>query len=197
LTGKDRHEVLACLSGSGSPFPLTRERAHRERVHHLVVRVLGFNRAGEFLVQRRSASRETHPGAYTDTASGHVSFHLALLFDPLGVYLSEALRELEEEMGVSVLGGKGSPLIRLFGEPRYSAEAFETAHCFVAAVEGRPRPNDEVDAAGTGYVSRNELERMLVEEEFVPEARDLWLDLLRSVGPRNPFDVFFRGLEGA
>lgn len=191
MTGKDSDEILACLSGSGRPFPLARERAHRERVPHLVVRVLGFSAAGEFLVQRRSASRETHPGAYTDTASGHVSFHLALLFDPPGFYVSEALRELEEEMGVSVLGEKGSPYIRPFGEPRYSPEAFETAHCFVAAVQGQPRPNDEVDAAGTGYVSRSELEKMLAEEEFVPEARDLWLDLLRYIGPNNPFDFFF------
>ncbi len=181
---------MACIGAKGTIFPLSRDRAHKDRVHHLVVRVLAMDARGRFLVQRRSPTRESYPGAYTDSASGHVSFRLGLLFDLQRALLEDAARELEEEVGVTVANRNG-PLIRPFGRPVYSPDAYETSHCFVARVGGKIRPSDEVDPAKTRFVGRPRLERMLEKEEFVPVARELWRALLEELGNRDPEDVFF------
>jgi len=170
---------------------MPRSTAHRQGVHHLVVRVLAFNREGEYLVQRRAEKKESCPGFYTDSASGHVSFSLGLLFQPEVVLLGESSRELEEEVGLSPVGGEEGELIRPFSVPRYSPEAFETSHCFVAAVEGEVVTSEEVDPARTGFVGRDRLVEMLGSGKFVPVAREYWWELLREVGEGNPWDVIF------
>ena len=187
---KDATELLACISRNGVIFPLSREQVHKERIHHLVVRVLAFNTQGEYLIQSRSASRDTYPGAYTDSASGHVSFQISLLFDLDKLLKKEAIRELKEEMGLSILHRDGA-LIRPFDPPAYSLEAFETSYGYVAVVCGKLRPNDEVNPSKTRFVRQSELERMLAEEVFVPEAKSYWQAVLHEVGDRNPFTTFF------
>ncbi len=184
-------EILACVGRNGGVFPLAREHVHRMNIHHLVVRVLAFNPRGEFLVQRRSEAKESCPGAYTDSASGHVSFRMGLLFDlPHGLE-REAIRELNEEVGVSVTE-KDGPLIQPFSRPSYSPGASETSHCFVAAVSGEVRPSKEVDPIRTGFVPRSDLERMLVEETFVPVAKAYWQELLDVIGDCDPLRFFFK-----
>lgn len=185
-----RGELLACIGSEGTIFPMPRDRVHRDAVHHLVVRVLAFNRRGRFLVQRRSLSKESCPGAYTDSASGHVSFCLQLLFNLQEVLREEAIRELEEEVGLSVIDRDG-PLIKPFHRPLYSPSACETSHCFVAAVQGRLKPSDEVDPSKTGFVGRLRLQKMLEQKEFVPVAKELWLALLKHLGSREPLEAIF------
>ena len=189
--GESPDEVLACVGMSGRIFPLDRERVHREGIHHLVVRVLAFDPGGRYLVQRRSESKESCPGYYTDSASGHVSFSFGLLFDREGALKEESTRELEEEVGLSPVEGENGPLIRAFSEPARPPGSSETSHCYVAVVEGEPRPSDEVDPAGTGFVGRGRLVEMMEEEKFVPVARDFWLELLSEVGEENPCRAMF------
>ncbi len=160
-------------------------------IHHLVVRVLAFNEEGEFLVQRRSEAKESSPGAYTDSASGHVPFRMGLLFDLPSGLERDAIRELDEEVGVSVIEKNGC-LIRRFSGSKYSPGASETSHCFVAAVSGKVRPSKEVDPVRTGFVSRPDLVRMLVEKTFVPVAKAYWQELLDEIGDRDPLPVLFK-----
>ncbi len=188
--GRDFGELLACVGPNGALYPLERKKAHEKGIHHLVVRVFAFTREGEFLVQNRAADRGTYPGCYTDSASGHVPFSFGLLFDREKALLSEALRELREEVGVSVLM-RDSPLMKAFGEPYYSEEAFETSHCFVAAVERDLRPGDEVDPGRTRFVARRTLRRMLRQNRFVPEARMIWRVLLDHLGRRDAMAALF------
>ncbi len=184
----NQEELVACLGRNGSFFPATRKEAHFRRIPHLVVRVLAFDARGRCLVQCRSETRPTHPGHFTDSASGHVSFDVRLLFDPQTFLRMESIRELREETGLSVLDGYK---IREFDQPTYSDEAFEENHCYVALVSGEPVPNQEIDISRTGYVTPEELRAKLEEEDFVPEARDYWRRFLKRVGRRNPADVFF------
>jgi isopentenyldiphosphate isomerase len=191
----DGDEVLACVGTNGGIFPLPREQAHREKIHHLVVRVLACNPDGEFAVQCRSASRDTYPGRFTDSASGHVSFQLGLLFDLAGVLQREALRELEEELGLSAIYGNGH-MVRPFHRPTFSPEACETSYCFVVASSGKIQPSDEVDGSRTRFVSKEELGRMLSAESFVPEAEGYWLALLEELEDRDPLRTLFRSGGG-
>lgn len=142
------------------------------------------------MVQCRSETRPTHPGHFTDSASGHVSFDVRLLFEPQRFLRMESIRELKEETGLSVVDRDGYA-IREFAQPTYSDEAFEENHCYVALVSGEIVPNREIDISRTAYVTVKELRAKLGEEEFVPEATYYWQLFLKRVGGRNPVDVFF------
>jgi isopentenyldiphosphate isomerase len=189
--GESPDEVLACVGLNGRIFPFRRDRAHGQGIHHLVVRVLAFDSRGRYLVQRRAESKRSCPGYYTDSASGHVSFSIGLLFDPVGAMEMEAIRELEEEVGLSPERDENGPVIKPFSVPRDSPPAFETSHCLVALVEGAPRPSEEVDPENTCFVDRDRLTIMLKNEKFVPVAKMYWEELLAQVGSENPRQVIF------
>lgn len=183
-------ELLACIGRNGTLFPMSRKMVHARGIHHLVVRVLAFNPEGEYVVQRRAETKESCPGYFTDSASGHVAFHLGLLFDLAAGLASEASRELLEEVGL-VVAGSQSPMIRPFSRPAFSKDAWETSHCFIAAVEGEVKPSEEVDPAKTGFLPPERLKEMLGTETFVPVARRYWLELLEEVGEEDPRSHFF------
>jgi len=71
----------------------TRREVHARGLRHRAVHVLVFNRAGELFLQKRSLNKDTAPGAWDSSASGH-----------LGAgedYDACAVRELREEIGLS------------------------------------------------------------------------------------------------
>ena len=51
-----------------------------------------FNPAGQVYIQRRSRSKDRHPGKLDSSAAGHV--------DPGETYEETAIRELQEELGI-------------------------------------------------------------------------------------------------
>lgn len=69
----------------------TRSEAHAKGLRHRAVHVLVFNAEGELFMQKRSKTKDTWPGAWDSSCSGHV--------DAGEDYLEAALRELEEELG--------------------------------------------------------------------------------------------------
>src|SRR5207237_9662560 len=69
-----------------------RSEVHRRRLLHRAVHVLVFNSAGELFLQRRSMAKDTFPGAWDSSSSGHLS--CGEDYDPC------ALRELQEEIGL-------------------------------------------------------------------------------------------------
>jgi isopentenyl-diphosphate delta-isomerase len=80
----------------------TRADVHRLGLRHRAVHVLVFNSRGEVFLQKRSMLKDTWPGAWDSSASGH-----------LGAgedYDVCAVRELREEIGVET----ERPLQRLF-----------------------------------------------------------------------------------
>lgn len=87
-------ERIEVVNPDGSPTGVIRSRReiHRDGNWHRTVHVWVRNSAGELLLQKRSASKETHPGMWDISAAGHVA----------AGELSEnaALRELREELGL-------------------------------------------------------------------------------------------------
>ena len=79
-----------------------RREVHRLGHKHRAVHVLVFNTRGEVFLQKRSMSKDTHPGVWDSSASGHV--------DSGEHYDACAVRELREEIGLVV----GTPPQRLF-----------------------------------------------------------------------------------
>ena len=72
----------------------TRREVHARGLLHRAVHVLVFSRAGELFLQKRSQSKDTAPGAWDSSTSGHV--------DAGEDYDACAVRELGEEIGLAV-----------------------------------------------------------------------------------------------
>ncbi len=160
-------EIIVCVENTGSGFrifPMEREEAHRRGVKHLVVRILGFNREGMLLVQKRALTKKSHPGKYTDSASGHVLYEDDFSFRTI---MKSAERELWEEMGV-----RG--ILKLYLEQKFDHEDLELNYVFLALIEGEPRFNEEVEAESSGFKTVEQLRHMLKNEKFVYFAKELW-----------------------
>lgn len=70
----------------------TREVVHREKLQHRSIHVFVFNSIGQLYLQRRSMQKDTAPGKWVSSCSGHV--------DSGEDYDSAARRELGEEIGL-------------------------------------------------------------------------------------------------
>ena len=79
-----------------------RSEVHRLGLQHRAVHVLVFNARGEVFLQKRSMKKDTFPGAWDSSASGHL--------DAGEEYDACAVRELWEEIGLRA----DRPLTRLF-----------------------------------------------------------------------------------
>ncbi len=91
-------EVLDIVDEAGTPTgeTVSRDRAHREGIHHRTAHVWIARRGArgyEILLQKRSAEKESFPGMYDTSSAGHI---------PAGDEpLPSALRELGEELGIA------------------------------------------------------------------------------------------------
>jgi isopentenyl-diphosphate delta-isomerase type 1 len=79
-----------------------RREVHRDGYKHRAVHVLVFNLRGEVFLQKRSMSKDTHPGVWDSSSSGHL--------DCGEDYDACAGRELREEIGLVIT----QPQQRLF-----------------------------------------------------------------------------------
>ncbi len=71
----------------------TRAEVHATGLKHRAVHVLAFNKRGDVLLQQRSLLKDAHPGVWDSSVSGHL--------DSGEGYGAAAIRELEEEMGIT------------------------------------------------------------------------------------------------
>jgi len=71
----------------------TRGEVHANGLLHRAVHVFVINRRGELLLQQRSLLKDAHPGVWDSSVSGHL--------DAGEDYAVAAVRELEEEMGIT------------------------------------------------------------------------------------------------
>jgi isopentenyl-diphosphate delta-isomerase type 1 len=71
-----------------------RREVHRDGDKHRAVHVLIFNSRGEVFLQKRSMSKDTFPGVWDSSASGHL--------DCGEDYDTCAIREVREELGLSL-----------------------------------------------------------------------------------------------
>jgi isopentenyl-diphosphate delta-isomerase type 1 len=72
----------------------TRREVHARGLLHRAVHVLVFDRAGRVFLQKRSMQKDLCPGLWDSSCSGHL--------DAGEDYDAAAVRELKEEIGVSV-----------------------------------------------------------------------------------------------
>lgn len=111
---------------------------HRQRLFHRSVHIFVFDGQGRLLIQRRSMLKDTNPGRWTTSCSGHV--------DSGEEYDAAALRELREEIGVALDNGHPRPEFRFKVSPcRETGNEFSSVYRLEWDGTVRPEPG-EVDA---------------------------------------------------
>ncbi len=98
-----------------------RSEIHRRGLRHRAVHLLVFNQAGEVFLQKRSPAKDTSPGLWDSSVSGHV--------DVGESYGDCVLREGREEIGLE-LSGPPEDLFRLDACPGTGMEFVQAYRCF-------------------------------------------------------------------
>jgi isopentenyldiphosphate isomerase len=98
---QDPDELFDVVTFDGQPTGVVKRRAdvHRDGDWHRAIHVwiTGIDETGPFLIfQRRGMEKDTHPGKFDATVGGHYG---------AGETVVEALREVEEEIGIEVALG--------------------------------------------------------------------------------------------
>lgn len=151
-------EILDIVDENGEPTGKTVKRrvAHEKGIRHRTAHVWLLRRRPEgvqVLLQKRSAGKDSHPGCYDISSAGHI---------PAGVdYVTSALRELKEELGITL---KPSMLHRC-GQRRinYTSEFY-----------GRPFIDCQVSNVYYAWLDM-EPEQMTLQTEEVEAV--MWMDL--------------------
>ena len=148
--------------------PLRREKravVHRERLLHRAVHILVFNAKGEVYGQRRSLTKDTCPGRWTTSCSGHV--------DAGEDYDTAALRELAEELGIRVSTPQAIEF--LFKHPAVRQTGWEFIQVYRLVWEGAIAPDPEEVMEGR-WVSPEALTAWMRQSphEFTASFRLVW-----------------------
>lgn len=130
----------------------TRAEVHARGLKHRAVHVWLLNSRGELFVQQRSDTKDTAPGCWDSSASGHL--------DSGEDYDACAVRELREELSIAV---GAHQLERLFKIDACEDTGWEFVWVYRLDSEATPVINPAEIKRG-GRVSRHQLEVLMTEQ---------------------------------
>lgn len=145
----------------------SRAEVHRLGLMHRAAHVLLTNARGEIFLQKRSLGKDSSPGLWDSSSSGHV--------DSGEDYDHAAVREVREELNHSL----PIPPVRLFKIPACAETGHEFVWVYHARAEGPFQLNPNELESG-GWFSREEITRWTTAspEEFAPSFLLIWRRLL-------------------
>jgi isopentenyldiphosphate isomerase len=146
-----------------------RAEVHRRGLHHRAVHVLVWDGAGRVFLQKRSMRKDSAPGAWDSSASGHV--------DSGETYDACAPRELREELGWSA----PAPLERLVQLAACPELGHEFVWIYRTRWDGRDfvlNP-DEIETGAWFRVEEVETRIAADPQSFARSFRYLWAELRR------------------
>jgi isopentenyl-diphosphate delta-isomerase type 1 len=149
----------------------SRAETHARGLKHRAVHILLFNAAGDLFIQQRAASKDTFPGRYDSSASGHL--------DSGENYDAAAVRELHEELGVAVPLGT---LRRQFSLPATLETGQEFVWVYTLRGDYRPAINP-VELAGGEFWSVAKIRQAIQSQadQFAPA----FILVFRTAFPRK------------
>jgi isopentenyldiphosphate isomerase len=140
-----------------------RREMRARRLLHRCTYVLVRNSAGLTHVHRRTDTKDTFPGAYDMLPGGVCASGES--------YDECARRELAEELGI-----EGVAPEFLFFHRYESADGRAIGAVYRVTWDG-PIRNQESEVAWSGWVTSDELDRMLAEREFCADSREIFARL--------------------
>lgn len=127
---QDPNELLPVVDHEDRQVGLApRSQVHGQGLLHRAAHVLLFDSQDNLWLQRRSQAKDTYPGMWTSSASGHL--------DPGEDYLAAACRELREELGLDL------ELTYLGKVPAGPDTQGEFTGVFRAQSDQQPKPDPE------------------------------------------------------
>jgi isopentenyldiphosphate isomerase len=99
---------------------LPRHQIHAAGLRHRAVHILVFNQQGYLFLQKRSMQKDLNKGLWDTSAAGHV--------DAGEDYLSSAIRETKEELGINI-ENLIQPLFKLSPTHQTGMEFIEVYQC--------------------------------------------------------------------
>jgi len=156
----DRDEVVDRAS---------RKDVHTRNLFHRAVHVWIFNRRGQLLIQKRSASKDVHPNVWDCSTSGHV--------DSGEDYFTAVVREISEEIGLDP-----APDLQMLGKTEpVAATGYEFIQVYRGESEGpfQPCPREISEIKWVDVAVLN----LWIEKEpgdFSPAFRTIWLNHQRT-----------------
>ena len=136
---------------------------HATGLRHRAVHILVFNDQGQLFLQKRSMKKDLNGGLWDTSAAGHV--------DAYEGYDSSAVRELEEELGVSIVHAL-EPLFKLPATEAIGMEFIQVYRCihngpFILAA-------DEIDD-GDWFNVADIAERIAADDHLLTETfKAIW-----------------------
>lgn len=131
----------------------TRAEVHAKGWYHRAVHILVFNSQGQVLLQQRSLTKDTSPGKWTTSCSGHV--------DSGETYDTAAVRELTEELNIAQHDSTELSLIAKHGPCEQTGQEFIAIYRL--EWDGEPHgPPEEI--ADLRWISPTELDTWLTRE---------------------------------
>lgn len=156
----------------------TRQEIHRRGLKHRAVHVLVVNERGEVYLQKRSFKKDTFPGAWDSSSSGHV--------DSGETYDACAVRETREEIGLFL---KRAPK-RLFKIEACPQTGLEFVWVYRSEFNGPFRLNpDELECGA--FFKPDHVNRWMAERprDFADAFRLVWKYFLNPPPPPTPKPV--------
>lgn len=167
--------------------PLSKLEAHRgSGLFHRAFSVLLFNSKGDMLLQQRSGDKVTFPHVWANACCSHPLHSAEELEETNAMGVKRAaVRKLEQELGIDpstidVADMTFMTKMRYAARMNQSWIERELDHILVmcADVELSPNPNE---VANTMWVSREELEAMLIEERPAEQAIAPWFRCIAAL----------------
>lgn len=145
---------------------------HARGLWHRAVHILVFNQAGQVFLQKRSMIKDTAPGCWDSSCSGHV--------DAGEDYDVAAVRELREELGLNV----SASLERIFREQARRETGWEFVWVYRLRHEGPFELHpDEIERGEWRTPAEVTAEMARVPDNYAPAFRHLWSRI--TSGPDN------------
>jgi len=141
-----------------------RRDIHRNNQLHRATHIILTNSAKQVFLQLRSLTKDTNPGLWDSSAAGHV--------DAGESYLDCALRELEEELGVSVAA---SELLEIGRLSPSADNGFEFVRIYAASSDD-PITLEAGEVDDGSWLTMVELDARLRDrpQEFAASFTEIW-----------------------
>ena len=148
-------------------YQCTRKEMRAKVLCHRAVFIAVINSTGELLIHQRSAMKDLWPSYWDIAVGGVVAAGES--------YDSAALRELDEEVGVT-----GVPFIEL-GMGTYTDNMVSlVGKCFMVTYDG-PLILRDGEVVATEWVSQSDLQQRLAERDFLPDSKELLMPALQKM----------------
>jgi isopentenyl-diphosphate delta-isomerase len=154
-----------------------RREVHAKKMRHRATHVMIHDAEGRLFLQKRSLSKDTFPGCWDSSCSGHL--------DAGEDYATAARRELGEELGWHDAGLALRPLVRLTASPETGQEFIQIY--LMGPLAGPFELHSEEISEGR-WIEATELDALIAEkpDEVASALRLLWgmyrAEILRGIG---------------